>query len=149
MQASFHRRGAVSVCPKKEEGLKATVRRYERDADFERVGEFLVETYRTSGGHINWVQPRWEYMHFHPYIENVDLRSIGVWELDGEIVGVAHPELNMGTAYFEVHPERGTLKGEMLQYAEEHISTSQDGRRHLRVYINDQDPEFQRIALAK
>jgi predicted N-acetyltransferase YhbS len=86
-------------------------------------------------------------MHYHPYIRNVDLRAIGVWEADGEIVGVVHPEHHMGTAYFEIHPEHGELKEEMLRYAEEHISISEDGGRQLRIYVNDQDPAFQRVAL--
>jgi len=129
--------------------MGVTVRHYDHEADYERVGLFLVRTYRTSGGHINWVQPRWEYMHYHPYIENVDLRVIGVWEMDGEIVGVVHPEHHMGTAYFEIHPEHGELKEGMLGYAEEEISGVNDGERSLRVYINDQDAEFQRLALAR
>ena len=127
--------------------MKITVRGYDHGADYERVGRFLVRTYRTTGGHINWLQPRWEYMHYHPYIRNVDLSAIGVCEADGEIVGVVHPEHAMGTAYFEIHPERGSLKEEVLRYAEEHISVVSEGVRRLRIYINDQDSQFQRVAL--
>jgi predicted N-acetyltransferase YhbS len=52
----------------------------------------------------------------------------------------------MGTVYFEIDPERRTLKGEMLRYAEECLSTLGDGVRRLRAYINDQDYEFQIVA---
>ena len=31
-------------------------------------------------------------MHFHPYIKKTDLNSIGIWEAEGEIVAVVHPE---------------------------------------------------------
>jgi predicted N-acetyltransferase YhbS len=123
-----------------------TVRHYNHALDYEKVDRFLVKTYRTTGGHINWVQPRWEYMHYHPQIREVDLNSIGFWEAIGEIVSVVHPEHVMGTAYFEIDPEYKDLKEEMLQYAEEHISLTEDGVRRLRVFINDQDDEFQSIA---
>ena len=90
--------------------LKPTVRPYNHTADYEKINRFLVRTYRTTGGHINWLQPRWEYMHYHPHIRGVDLNSIGVWVAHGEIVGVVHPELRMGTAYFEIDPEYEALR---------------------------------------
>jgi predicted N-acetyltransferase YhbS len=133
----------------RREDMALTMRHYDHAVDYERVGRFLERTYRTSGGHVNWVQPRWEYMHYHPYIRNVELEAIGVWEADGEIVGVVHPEHEMGTAYFEIHPAYERLKEEMLHYAEEQISTSDEGVNRLRLYINEQDPAFQEIALAK
>jgi len=128
--------------------MALTMRHYDHTVDYERVGRFLERTYRTSGGHINWTQPRWEYMHYHPYIRNVELKTIGIWEVDGEIVGVVHPEHTMGTAYFEIHPAYEMLKEKMLHYAQEHISVSDDGAKRLRIYVNDRDPEFQEIALA-
>jgi len=126
--------------------MQASIRQYNHAADYEKVGAFLARTYRTSGGHINWTQPRWEYMHYHPYIERMDLNSIGVWKVRGEIVGVVHPELSMGTAYFEIDPAYDAIKTEMLGYAEEHISAANDGAKTLRMYINDQDEDFQDIA---
>lgn len=127
--------------------MKTTSRHYNHETDYEKVGRLLVRTYRTTGGHINWLRPRWEYMHYHSLIREVDLNASGVWEAHGEIVGVVHPEHDMGTAYFEIDPEHGTLKGEMLRYAEEHLSTLSDGVRRLRAYINDQDDDFQSVAL--
>jgi ribosomal protein S18 acetylase RimI-like enzyme len=50
----------------------------------------------------------------------------------------------MGTAYFEIGPEWGTLKGEMLRHSEEHLSTEREGVRRLRIYINDEDGGFRR-----
>jgi predicted N-acetyltransferase YhbS len=126
--------------------MQTAIRHYDHASDYERVGRFLVNTYRTSGGHINWVQPRWEYMHYHPLVKGVDLNSIGVWEAGGKIVGVVHPEHSMGTAYFEIDPAYGDLKEAMLRYAEEFLSTLSDGVRQLRVYINDQDDDFQSAA---
>jgi GNAT superfamily N-acetyltransferase len=85
--------------------MNVSVRQYSQYGDYERVGAFLVRMYRTTGEHVNWLQPRWEYMHYHPLIRGVDLSSIGLWEAVGEIVAVVHPEHDMGTAYFEVDPD--------------------------------------------
>ncbi len=125
--------------------MAVKLRTYQHDKDFDRVGRFLVETYRTSGGHINWLQPRWEYMHFHPLIQNIALESIGVWEADGEIVAVVHPELSMGLAFFEVHSDFEHLKPEMLAHAEEKISARIDDGHQLAVWINEADRQFQEI----
>ena len=121
-------------------------RSYQHEIDYERVGRFLQETYATAGEHINWLQPRWEYMHFHPYIRKVDLSRIGIWEYRGDIVAVVHPEHFLGSAYFELAPEFHSLKEEMLNYAETHISFVQDDGRRLRLFINDSDLEFQQLA---
>jgi predicted N-acetyltransferase YhbS len=126
--------------------MKAIVRPYNHASDYERVGRFLVKTHDTTGPHVNWLQPRWEYMHYHPYVKRLDLTSIGVWEADGEVVGVVHPEHSMSPAYFEVDPEYAALKDDMLSYAEEHLSMTSDGGRRLSVYINDRDSEFRRLA---
>ena len=126
--------------------MRPTVRHYDHEADYDGVGRSLVRTYGTTSEHINWMRPRWEYMHHHPYIPRVDLESIGVWEADGEIVGVAHPEHEMGTVYFEIDPEYGALKREVLLYAEEHIAAVSDGVRSLGVYINDWDCIFEGLA---
>jgi predicted N-acetyltransferase YhbS len=85
-------------------------------------------------------------MHYHPLIREVDLTSIGIWEAEGEIVGVVHPEHAMGTAYLQIHPEWDTLKGDMLVYAEDYVSASVDGGRHLRVHIGEEDVRFQELA---
>src|SRR5689334_20581119 len=103
--------------------MQATIKNYQRAVDYERVGRFLKPTSSMGGGHVNWLPPRWEYMHYHPNIGNVDLSSIGLWENEGEIVGVAHPEHVTGDVYFQFDPAWGQLKGEMLRYAEERLST--------------------------
>ena len=126
--------------------MTTTPRCYDHDSDYERVSHFLLRTYGTAGKHINWLQPRWEYMHYHPLIRDVDLGSIGLWEAEGEIVGAVHPEHSMGTAYFEIAPGHGALKREMLAHAEEHISAAKDNGKSLAIYINDRDDEFRSVA---
>jgi predicted N-acetyltransferase YhbS len=126
--------------------MQISTRHYDRDHDFARVGQFLIRTYRTTGDHINWLQPRWEYMHYHPLIWNLDLTRIGVWEAEGEIVAVVHPEHSLGRAYIELDPAFGFLKKEMLRYAEEYLFAETNGVRFLRLYMNDENSDLQRIA---
>ena len=126
--------------------MQITSRSYDHGNDYERVGQFLLRTYQTTGDHINWLQPRWEYMHYHPYIRRVDLGSIGVWEVNGEIVAVVHPEHRMGTVYLEIDPAYAALKREILRYAERHPAAISNGSKTLRVYINDSDDGLQKIA---
>lgn len=126
--------------------MNTRFRFYNHAADYQRVGEFLVRTYSTAGEHINWLQPRWEYMHYHPGIKKVDLSSIGVWEAKGEIVAVVHLEHCMGTAYFEINPAYVALKSEMLAYAEEHLCAATEKGKSLNIYINDRDDKFQALA---
>lgn len=126
--------------------MKATVRIYHHDNDFARISQFLLKTYKANSAYINWLQPRWEYMHYHPLIWEVDRSTIGVWEIEGEVVGVVHPEHFMGTAYFEIHPDHNRLKKEMLTFAEEHIAILKNGKNSLTIFINDHDEDFQSIA---
>ena len=127
--------------------MHTVARPYVHASDYERVDQFLVRTYSTSRGHVNWLPPRWEYMHHTSGIVNVDVSAIGVWESHGKIVGVIHPEHQVGTVYVEVDPEYASLKREMLVYVQEHLyDVTGDRARRLRVYINDWDREFHILA---
>ena len=127
--------------------MSTTVRRYDHAADYEKVGRFLVRTYDPSGVHVNWLQPRWEYMHHTQWVLNVDLSAIGVWESHGRIVGVIHPEHQVGTVYVEVDPGHASLKLEMLAYAQDNLHrVTPDGAKRLQVFINDRDVDFQAAA---
>jgi GNAT superfamily N-acetyltransferase len=132
-----------------DRSLTAEVRHYEPDRDYDTVGRFLVRTYSTEGPHRNWTQPRWEYMHFHPWLDAATLPRIGVWEAGGEIVAVIHHELHPGEVYVEVAPGWASLKPAMLDYATEHLGGGGDRGPALTVYIDDRDSEFQAAAAAR
>ena len=115
-------------------------------------GDFPAESLTGTGvigGRTSWLQPRWEYMYFHPLIRDVDLGPIGIWEADGEIVAAVHPEHFTGAIYLQIDPAHGDLRGEMLEYAEEHLSAVKAGRRPLEVYVSDSDDELRRIAMER
>jgi ribosomal protein S18 acetylase RimI-like enzyme len=92
----------------------------------------------------NWIEPAWEYMHFHPLLDPAILPKIGLWEQDGELAAVVHPEWRFGEAFFQFHPGFEYLRTEMLEYAEASLAgiSKQDGRRFLMAYVNEYDLEF-------
>jgi len=105
--------------------MNVTMRHYKHPEDFKRVGQFLIDTYQSGIHHDNWLQPRWEYMHFHPDLNVSAFNTIGIWESDGWIIGVAHYEMDPGEVFFQVHPDFRHLKPEMLDYAEKYLSIEQ------------------------
>jgi predicted N-acetyltransferase YhbS len=130
-------------------GRKPAVRPYEHELDYERVNEFLVRTFSTEGVPRNWIQPRWEYMHFHPCLDRSSLPRIGVWELDGDVVALAHHEHRMGEVYFEVAAGYESLKPGMLDHAGEHLAGEGPQGRYVAAFIDDRDIEFQEAAAAR
>jgi predicted N-acetyltransferase YhbS len=123
-------------------------RYYNGQDDYNRVGDFLIAQYQPNNADGNWLEPAWEYMHNHPYLDQSSLGKIGVWEDDGMIVAVATYESRLGEAFFQFHPAYKHLRQEALDYAEKSLhGTSKDGRKFLRVFVNDIDDEF--VALVK
>jgi len=127
------------------------LRPFDTSSDIDKVSQFLVDTYYDPStpqrGHINWLQSRWEYMHYHPLIADVDRSKFGVWEDGGSIVGVAHPEHPGSPCYFEMKPGYEFLKSEILNYYEEKIRITADGlENHEGVYLIGGDEEFAHVA---
>lgn len=118
-------------------------RRPFRPSDGPAVGEFLVSCYLPDNRDGNWLRPAWDYMHSHPNLDETVLDRIGVWEQDGEIVGLAHYESRLGEAFFECHPDYAFLKSEMLEYAEEYLADAGGDGKRLRIYTNDFDTFFE------
>jgi hypothetical protein len=126
-----------------------TVQRYEHHTDYGRVGQFLVDTYRPGDHHENWLQPRWEYMHYHPLFDDtlrIAFSNTGVWESDGAIVAVVHFEHTPGKCYFQVHPNFAHLKLEMVEYAEAYLNVQVDNdKREVAIWIDDFDMKLESI----
>ncbi len=127
------------------------IRSYNRQKDFTLVGDFLIDTYQPGEPPSNWLQPRWEYMHYLCLplrkARQSDLEKISIFESAGHIVGVVHFEDKLGEVYFEIHPNFTHLKLEMLKYAENHLYAELgNGRRYIKAFINDFDTEFESIA---
>lgn len=123
--------------------MSITLRHYQQPDDFALVGDFLVENFKSENRDGNWLQPTWEYMHSHPYLDASALDKIGIWEDAGLIVAVVHYESRLGEVFFEVRSGYDHLKPTMLAYAETHLYGMQDGRRYVQAFANDFDSEFE------
>jgi len=120
-------------------------RHYSGTDDYRRIGDFLITHHRPGNLDGNWLEPTWEYMHFHPSLDSSSLGKIGIWEAEGEIVAVAHYESHLGETFFEFHPDYRHLRTAMLDYAEANLvgRSQKDGRKYLCAFVNDNDTEFQ------
>lgn len=118
-------------------------RRPYQPEDYLKIGQFLVKHYQPENRDGNWLRPTWDYMHSHPNLDESVLDRIGIWEEDGEILGVAHFESVLGEAFFECHPDYPYLKAEMLSYAEEHLADTDGGGVELKIFTNDFDTDFE------
>jgi GNAT superfamily N-acetyltransferase len=129
--------------------MSIKLRHYNNPADYDLIGNFLVEHYKPENADGNWIQPVWEYMHGHPALDSLSLGKIGIWQDDGMIVAVAHYEWSLGEAFFQFHPDYGYLKEGMFNYAEANLygTSKKDGRKYLSAYVNDKDESF--ISLVK
>ena len=105
--------------------------------DYFKVREFLLRL-----GYSEFVYARWDWMITHSYLDKTAVGKIGIWEENGEIVGLATFDTRPGIAYCLTHPDYRGLKVEMLHYAEEFLSTP-DG---FEIVIPDTDLRFQDIA---
>ena len=125
-------------------------RNYNGQADYTRISNFLIQNHQPANADGNWLEPAWEYMHNHPYLDQSSRGRIGIWEEDGVMVAFVTYESQLGEAFFQFHPAYKHLRREMLDYAENSLhDTSRDGRKYLRAFINDMDDEFVSLVKAR
>lgn len=105
--------------------------------DYHEVREFLVKL-----GYTEFTYARWDWMATHGYLDKSAVRKIGLWEAEGELVGVATFDCQLGDAFCLTLPEYSFQKEEMLLYATENLAKEGD----FRVVISDHDLAFQDIA---
>lgn len=123
--------------------MSITLEQYHSPESFAAVGDFLMANWQPGNRDGNWLQPAWEYMHSHPFLDESSLHKIGIWKDAGAIVGVAHYESTLGEVFFEIHPAYTHLRPAMLDYAEKQLDGEKDGKKYARVFVNDFDLELQ------
>jgi GNAT superfamily N-acetyltransferase len=131
--------------------MDISFRNYQHPEDYQRISGFLIANHQPGNQDGNWLEPAWEYMHFHPALQPEHLSKCGIWEEGGQIAAVVHYENGPGEVFFQFHAAYRHLREEMLDYAEKNLAgTSQkDGRKYLCVYVNDNDPEFLTLIQAR
>lgn len=124
--------------------MNITFRNYNHTEDYRLVSEFLIRHHQAGNLDGNWIEPAWEYMHFHPALDASNMGRFGVWEEAGEIVAVCHYEWRLGEAFFQFHPAYRHLREDMLDHAEKYLAgvSGGDGRKYLSAFVNDNDEEF-------
>jgi predicted N-acetyltransferase YhbS len=116
-----------------------SVRRYSVLSDYQRVSRFLRDHFGRCYENGNWTQCRWEYAHVHGHFNHRLTHRFGIWEDDGEMVGLACYETQPGECYLSAHPDYADLKIEMLDYAEQELCRTENGTRKLAAYAFEQE----------
>jgi GNAT superfamily N-acetyltransferase len=119
--------------------MTITQRFYKHPQDYQKISSFLVNNFQTGNKDGNWVEPAWEYMHGHPFLQPEHLGKIGIWEIDEEIVAVTHYEWRLGEAFFQFKPGYHYMREQILDFAEINL-TAPDGILH--AFVNNNDLEF-------
>lgn len=109
-------------------------------ADYHEVRAFFVKQ-----GHDIFEYTRWDWMATHSYLDQSAVGRIGLWEMEGGIIGVATFDTRPGRAYCLTSPGYTWLKEEILLYARKNLEA--DGK--FSVVIGDGDHDFQDIAAAQ
>jgi predicted N-acetyltransferase YhbS len=141
----------MSQRPKVENAVDVTVRSYDHAKDYEAMNRFLIDVYEPTDRLLNWMQPRWEYMHAHPFIAEVPLEQIAVYEDEGEIVGLASPEHKPTFVYFQRKPGYDHILPAMLDHTDEHFGgpSIMLQRDIIGLFINDFDTALATLAAAR
>lgn len=105
--------------------------------DYHKVRAFFIKL-----GYAEFEYTRWDWMATHGYLDKSAVGKIGLWENEGEVVGITSFDCQLGTAFCLTLPEYTYLKKEILLYAKDNLS--KDGK--FGVLIKDTDLEFQDIA---
>jgi GNAT superfamily N-acetyltransferase len=128
--------------------MTVTVRPYDRSRDYESVNRFFLDTWEQQDRFVNWMQPRWEYMHHHPYIARVPLEAMLVFEDRGRVVGLANLEDGLTFVYFQRAPGYDRILPAMFAHADEHFGgpSVMLQRKIIGLLVSDFDTELERLA---
>jgi hypothetical protein len=118
--------------------MKIQKRSSERARDYERVNDFLWRTYEAPI-YPNWLQARWEYMHWHPNLQTEFLHKIALWEDKGEIAAVVNYEDAPSMAHLQRARGYDLLLSEMAAHVIEHLAGEHDGKPVVRIWVNEFD----------
>lgn len=120
-------------------------RRYQILVDFSTVHRFLTDTYDYETLNSYLLPQYFEYAHHLQGFDYIRAHRMGLWEDNGHLVAVACYEMEIGTVHLHAKPDYGFLFPEMLEWSEKEISTCENGKRQLQVWITDKEPHKQEL----
>jgi GNAT superfamily N-acetyltransferase len=109
--------------------------------DIEKISNFLGY-FAKSDIEINSCRKvTWDCFSKHPCFKMFHPEKIGIWENEGEIVGVVRLESPWdGGVIIDVNPNYVRLHDDMIHYAEESFAgTNDSGNKYLNVFIREAD----------
>ncbi|MDD4429603.1 MAG: GNAT family N-acetyltransferase [Paludibacter sp.] len=120
-------------------------RRYQILMDFEKVHRFLTDTYNFETLNSYLLPQYFEYAHHLQWFDYIRSYRMGLWEDDGELVGVACYEIPIGTVHLHTKPEYSFLLLELLKWSKQEISICENDKHLLNVWITDKENEKQNL----
>lgn len=133
---------------RKANGDPLSVRAYDHEPDYELINRFLIDIYRPGAQLRNWLQPRWEYMHFHSLAIGLPFDRFGLLEDDGELVGLVHFEHHPAFNYLQIRPGYEGRASCLFDWADVHLGAESIpfGRKVLGVYVDERDTHLEELA---
>jgi mycothiol synthase len=132
--------------------MKLTMRNYQGETDYRRIGDFLREVFLLNGRRMHsWPVARLDYWRWHGIMNLGDAsleEHVFLWETDdGQIAAVLNSE-GLRQAFLQVHPgyKSAGLEDQMIALAEERLrGPSQRGGSVLWVWSDAGDTQRQDI----
>lgn len=120
------------------------IRRKYQDGDVSKISEFYGKLAKNNCQSNN-LKCAWECFSKHPCFPEFHPEEFGVWENNGEVIGVVCLESPWnGAVFFDHFPQYQEICDEMIQYAEEHFAgTSKDGGKYLRTNVLSSNKRLQ------
>ncbi len=113
-------------------------KKYVHDRDYEKTNQLLYNSFKLDKN-LNWLQPRWEYMHYHSAINTEEYKHLATWHDKEKLVAIIHHEHGLGKAYLEVKSGYDNLKEEMIIHAENNLLGETEQQKYLDVYCREFD----------
>ena len=119
-----------------------THRRYRHtgfDGDHRAIRQFLLRI-RDATPEFGW--GRWEWAFCLPYLDWEHVDRIGIWEADGEVVGLATHESDLGDAYLAVDPRhRAAILPELVDHAVAELNNGSS----IRIPVGEEEDDLARL----
>lgn len=137
--------------------MKANFKNYKNNEDFIKIRDFLVSTYKETKTLNNWLIDRWNFTYSMSRIMNsVTIHEweerIGIWEKEGEIIGVVNSEgENNGEAFFQLSNNNisDSILEEMFDFTENKLWIENDGKKYIQLRIPLEDSQREAIAIKR
>lgn len=112
-----------------------------KENDVEKISYFFGSFANSNIEKNSCRKVAWDCFSKHPCFEMFHPEKIGIWETEGEIVGVVRLESPWdGGVFIDVKPEYEKLQDQLIHYAEESFAGLDDsGNKYLNVYLRESD----------